>query len=104
MSSQQFPRHGLPASTGGAPQISAAGNLVSVSQPSNAQGNFFLLLCTVCFIIYTKKDNLKRVSCLSEKVVAKETVVAMLNMGSRTTHQPEAGEPCHSEMTSRIPW
>lgn len=41
MSSQQFPRHGLPASSGGAPQISAAGNLVSVSQPSNAQGNFF---------------------------------------------------------------
>ncbi|XP_036970048.1 histone deacetylase complex subunit SAP130a [Acanthopagrus latus] len=38
MSSQQFPRHGLPASTGGAPQISAAGNLVSVNQPSNASG------------------------------------------------------------------
>lgn len=35
MSSQQFPRHGLPASTGGAPQITAAGNLVSVTQPSN---------------------------------------------------------------------
>uniref|UniRef100_A0A671UAA0 Sin3A-associated protein a n=1 Tax=Sparus aurata TaxID=8175 RepID=A0A671UAA0_SPAAU len=34
MSSQQFPRHGLPASTGGVPQISAAGNLVSVNQPS----------------------------------------------------------------------
>uniref|UniRef100_A0A671UCR6 Sin3A-associated protein a n=1 Tax=Sparus aurata TaxID=8175 RepID=A0A671UCR6_SPAAU len=39
MSSQQFPRHGLPASTGGVPQISAAGNLVSVNQPSNASGN-----------------------------------------------------------------
>uniref|UniRef100_A0A4W6DGP6 Sin3A-associated protein a n=1 Tax=Lates calcarifer TaxID=8187 RepID=A0A4W6DGP6_LATCA len=36
MSSQQFPRHGLPPSSGGAPQIPAAGNLVSVSQPSNA--------------------------------------------------------------------
>ncbi|KAK7888845.1 hypothetical protein WMY93_024405 [Mugilogobius chulae] len=35
MSSQQFPRHGLPASTGGAPQIPPSGNLVSVSQPSN---------------------------------------------------------------------
>ncbi|XP_020774445.1 histone deacetylase complex subunit SAP130a [Boleophthalmus pectinirostris] len=35
MSSQQFPRHGLPASTGGAPQISPSGNLVSVTQPSN---------------------------------------------------------------------
>uniref|UniRef100_A0A4W6DI07 Sin3A-associated protein a n=1 Tax=Lates calcarifer TaxID=8187 RepID=A0A4W6DI07_LATCA len=39
MSSQQFPRHGLPPSSGGAPQIPAAGNLVSVSQPSNAPGN-----------------------------------------------------------------
>ncbi|KAM3619180.1 uncharacterized protein V6R79_004228 [Siganus canaliculatus] len=38
MSSQQFPRHGLPASSGGAPQISAAGNLVSVNQPSNTSG------------------------------------------------------------------
>ncbi|TNN74161.1 Histone deacetylase complex subunit SAP130 [Liparis tanakae] len=37
MSSQQFPRHGLPVSSGGAPQISAAGNLLSVSQPSNPQ-------------------------------------------------------------------
>uniref|UniRef100_A0A673CSV5 Histone deacetylase complex subunit SAP130 C-terminal domain-containing protein n=1 Tax=Sphaeramia orbicularis TaxID=375764 RepID=A0A673CSV5_9TELE len=35
MSSQQFPRHGLPASSGGTPQIPAGGNLVSVSQPSN---------------------------------------------------------------------
>lgn len=35
MSSQQFPRHGLPASTGGGPQIPAAANLVSVTQPSN---------------------------------------------------------------------
>ncbi|XP_040926489.1 histone deacetylase complex subunit SAP130a isoform X2 [Betta splendens] len=35
MSSQQFPRHVLPASSGGASQIPAAGNLVSVSQPSN---------------------------------------------------------------------
>ncbi|KAM7388683.1 hypothetical protein PAMP_024843 [Pampus punctatissimus] len=35
MSSQQFPRHGLPASSGGAPQIPAGGNLVSVNQPSN---------------------------------------------------------------------
>uniref|UniRef100_A0A8C4HU21 Sin3A-associated protein a n=1 Tax=Dicentrarchus labrax TaxID=13489 RepID=A0A8C4HU21_DICLA len=34
MSSQQFPRHGLPVSSGGAPQISAAGNLVSINQPS----------------------------------------------------------------------
>ncbi|XP_013877797.1 histone deacetylase complex subunit SAP130a [Austrofundulus limnaeus] len=36
MSSQQFPRHGLPASSGGAPQIAAAANLVPVNQPSNA--------------------------------------------------------------------
>nr|XP_046248315.1 histone deacetylase complex subunit SAP130a isoform X3 [Scatophagus argus] len=36
MSSQQFPRHGLPASSGGAPPISAVANLVSVNQPSNA--------------------------------------------------------------------
>uniref|UniRef100_A0A669EZ02 Sin3A-associated protein a n=1 Tax=Oreochromis niloticus TaxID=8128 RepID=A0A669EZ02_ORENI len=36
MSSQQFPRHGLPASGGGAPQIPAAGNLVPVNQPSSA--------------------------------------------------------------------
>ncbi|XP_072295219.1 histone deacetylase complex subunit SAP130a isoform X2 [Eucyclogobius newberryi] len=35
MSSQQFPRHGLPTSTGGAPQIVSSGNLVSVTQPSN---------------------------------------------------------------------
>uniref|UniRef100_A0A3Q1I623 Histone deacetylase complex subunit SAP130 C-terminal domain-containing protein n=1 Tax=Anabas testudineus TaxID=64144 RepID=A0A3Q1I623_ANATE len=35
MSSQQFPRHVLPPSSGGGPQIPAAGNLVSVSQPSN---------------------------------------------------------------------
>lgn len=42
MSSQQFPRHGLPASSGGTPQISgAAGNLVSVNQPLNAQGGVF---------------------------------------------------------------
>lgn len=44
MSSQQFPRHGLPASSGGTPQISAAtaaANLVSVSQPLNAQGRVF---------------------------------------------------------------
>uniref|UniRef100_A0A8C9XY94 Sin3A-associated protein a n=1 Tax=Sander lucioperca TaxID=283035 RepID=A0A8C9XY94_SANLU len=39
MSSQQFPRHGLPASSGGAPQIPAAGNLVSITQPSNPPGN-----------------------------------------------------------------
>uniref|UniRef100_A0A673CWU4 Histone deacetylase complex subunit SAP130 C-terminal domain-containing protein n=1 Tax=Sphaeramia orbicularis TaxID=375764 RepID=A0A673CWU4_9TELE len=39
MSSQQFPRHGLPASSGGTPQIPAGGNLVSVSQPSNPPGN-----------------------------------------------------------------
>uniref|UniRef100_A0A3Q1GWB1 Sin3A-associated protein a n=1 Tax=Acanthochromis polyacanthus TaxID=80966 RepID=A0A3Q1GWB1_9TELE len=39
MSSQQFPRHGLPTSSGGAPQIPAAGNLVPVNQPSNAPGN-----------------------------------------------------------------
>ncbi|TMS20568.1 Histone deacetylase complex subunit SAP130 [Larimichthys crocea] len=38
MSSQQFPRHGLPVSSGGAAQISAAGNLVSVTQPSNMPG------------------------------------------------------------------
>ncbi|XP_031728782.1 histone deacetylase complex subunit SAP130a [Anarrhichthys ocellatus] len=38
MSSQQFPRHGLPASSGGATQIPAAGNLVSVNQPSHPQG------------------------------------------------------------------
>ncbi|KAL3046804.1 hypothetical protein OYC64_021103 [Pagothenia borchgrevinki] len=38
MSSQQFPRHGLPASGGGAPQIPAAGNLVSINQQSNAAG------------------------------------------------------------------
>ncbi|XP_006790484.1 histone deacetylase complex subunit SAP130a [Neolamprologus brichardi] len=38
MSSQQFPRHGLPASSGGAPQIPAPGNLVPVNQPSNASG------------------------------------------------------------------
>lgn len=41
MSSQQFPRHGLPASSGGTPQISAAANLVSVNQPLNAQGEVF---------------------------------------------------------------
>ncbi|KAL6108527.1 sap130 [Pungitius sinensis] len=37
MSSQQFPRHGLPASSGGAPQVPAAGNPVPVSQASNSQ-------------------------------------------------------------------
>lgn len=44
MSSQQFPRYGLPASSGGTPQISAAtaaANLVSVNQPLNAQGRLF---------------------------------------------------------------
>uniref|UniRef100_A0A665UL07 Sin3A-associated protein a n=1 Tax=Echeneis naucrates TaxID=173247 RepID=A0A665UL07_ECHNA len=43
MSSQQFPRHGLPPSGGGAPQIPPAGNLVSVSQPSHAPGNLMPL-------------------------------------------------------------
>uniref|UniRef100_A0A671UBD2 Sin3A-associated protein a n=1 Tax=Sparus aurata TaxID=8175 RepID=A0A671UBD2_SPAAU len=38
MSSQQFPRHGLPASTGGVPQISAAGNLVSQDHPPAGGG------------------------------------------------------------------
>uniref|UniRef100_A0AAQ4Q1I4 Sin3A-associated protein a n=1 Tax=Gasterosteus aculeatus aculeatus TaxID=481459 RepID=A0AAQ4Q1I4_GASAC len=38
MSSQQFPRHGLPAPSGGAPQVPAAGNLVSVNQASHSQG------------------------------------------------------------------
>uniref|UniRef100_A0AAQ4PFN8 Sin3A-associated protein a n=1 Tax=Gasterosteus aculeatus aculeatus TaxID=481459 RepID=A0AAQ4PFN8_GASAC len=33
MSSQQFPRHGLPAPSGGAPQVPAAGNLVSQDHP-----------------------------------------------------------------------
>ncbi|XP_019752719.1 histone deacetylase complex subunit SAP130a [Hippocampus comes] len=38
MSSQQFPRHGLPASNpGGAPLMPTGGNLVPVSQPSNPQ-------------------------------------------------------------------
>lgn len=42
MSSQQFPRHGLPASGGGPPQISAAAaNLVSANQPLNTQGGAF---------------------------------------------------------------
>lgn len=60
MSSQQFPRHGLPVSGGGAPQISAAGNLVSVNQPSNAQGNLFSLeLPAGNNIIYSKKDTHK---------------------------------------------
>ncbi|KAM4575625.1 histone deacetylase complex subunit SAP130a isoform 1-T2 [Fundulus diaphanus] len=35
MSSQQFPRHGLPAVSGGAAQIPAAANLVPVNQPPN---------------------------------------------------------------------
>ncbi|CAG5861855.1 unnamed protein product [Menidia menidia] len=35
MSSQQFPRHALPASSGGAPQIPTTANLVPVNQPSN---------------------------------------------------------------------
>lgn len=43
MSSQQFSRHGMPAPSGGTPQISpaaaaAAANLVAVNQPSSAQG------------------------------------------------------------------
>ncbi|KAM3850263.1 histone deacetylase complex subunit SAP130a [Diretmus argenteus] len=38
MSSQQFPRHGLPVSGGGAAQIPAGGNLVPVNQPSNQPG------------------------------------------------------------------
>ncbi|XP_077440654.1 histone deacetylase complex subunit SAP130a isoform X2 [Vanacampus margaritifer] len=39
MSSQQFPRHGLPVSSpGGAPLMPTGGNLVPVSQPSNPQG------------------------------------------------------------------
>lgn len=47
MSSQQFPRHGLPASSGGTPQISAAAaNLVSVNQPLNAQGGVFTEIAT----------------------------------------------------------
>ncbi|XP_049578792.1 histone deacetylase complex subunit SAP130a [Syngnathus scovelli] len=38
MSSQQFPRHGQPASSpGGPPLMPAGGNLVPVSQPSNLQ-------------------------------------------------------------------
>uniref|UniRef100_A0A3B3BA20 Sin3A-associated protein a n=1 Tax=Oryzias melastigma TaxID=30732 RepID=A0A3B3BA20_ORYME len=36
MSSQQFPRHGLPTSSGGTPQIPAAPNLMPVNQPSSA--------------------------------------------------------------------
>ena len=51
MSSQQFPRHGLPASGGGAPQIPAAGNLVSINQQSNAAGNWSSQQwLTSCFI------------------------------------------------------
>lgn len=38
MSSQQFPRHGMPVSSGGPTPISAAGNLVSINQASNTQG------------------------------------------------------------------
>ncbi|KAM9386116.1 histone deacetylase complex subunit SAP130a isoform 2-T2 [Pholidichthys leucotaenia] len=38
MSSQQFPRHVLPASSGGTPQIPAAANLVPVNQPSSTSG------------------------------------------------------------------
>uniref|UniRef100_A0A096M188 Sin3A-associated protein a n=1 Tax=Poecilia formosa TaxID=48698 RepID=A0A096M188_POEFO len=38
MSSQQFPRHGLPAVSGGAAQIPAPANLVPVNQPSNPPG------------------------------------------------------------------
>ncbi|KAM8889516.1 histone deacetylase complex subunit SAP130a isoform 1-T1 [Synchiropus picturatus] len=37
MSSQQYPRHGLPASNTGAPQLPVAGNLVAVTQPTNPQ-------------------------------------------------------------------
>ncbi|CAL8309976.1 unnamed protein product [Lota lota] len=37
MSSQQFPRHGMPGSTGG-PQIPGVGNLVPVNQPSQQSG------------------------------------------------------------------
>ncbi|XP_056131833.1 histone deacetylase complex subunit SAP130a [Lampris incognitus] len=35
MSSQQFPRHGMPVSTGGTPQIPGCGTLMPVNQPSN---------------------------------------------------------------------
>lgn len=38
MSSQQFPRHGLPAVSGGSAQIPAAANLVPVNQPPNPPG------------------------------------------------------------------
>lgn len=39
MSSQQFSRHGMPAPSGGTPQISpAAANLAAVNQPLGAQG------------------------------------------------------------------
>ncbi|XP_028300930.1 histone deacetylase complex subunit SAP130a [Gouania willdenowi] len=38
MSSQQFPRHGLPVSSGGPAQITAAGTLVSVTQPPAPPG------------------------------------------------------------------
>lgn len=56
MSSQQFPRHGLPAPSGGTPQISAAAaaaaaaNLVPVNQPSNAQGNVSLRDLIQCIV------------------------------------------------------
>uniref|UniRef100_A0A673CLI6 Histone deacetylase complex subunit SAP130 C-terminal domain-containing protein n=1 Tax=Sphaeramia orbicularis TaxID=375764 RepID=A0A673CLI6_9TELE len=39
MSSQQFPRHGLPASSGGTPQIPAGGNLVSDHPPAGTGAN-----------------------------------------------------------------
>lgn len=53
MSSQQFPRHGLPTPSGGTPQISAAAaaaNLVPVNQPSNAQGNVPLSDLIQCIV------------------------------------------------------
>lgn len=110
MSSQQFSRHGMPAPSGGTPQISpataAAANLIPVSQPSNAQGKRviagylrsqrgleFVLHCFPLFVF----------SLQGEEIL---TAAATLSTGSRITRRLEEveGEQQHSEMTSRRPW
>lgn len=117
MSSQQFSRHGMPAPSGGTPQIAAAtaaaaATLVPVNQPSSAQGK----RVTAGGIIERSQPGFARERSPPPphlQVVEKPTAAEMLNTASRITHQLEEEEEegedqgqdlQHFEMTSRRPW
>lgn len=94
MSSQQFPRHGLPASSGGAPQIPAGGNLVSVNQPSNPSGNSLSLKAYGSILNIWRGRQLMRFNQnVFHQLVGMQTVAGTPTTGSRIIHLQEAGGP-----------